>query len=538
MGLSDLKNQYPIVFIGSGISKRYLSNFPSWTELLEEYWDKIDEEEDIYSFLHNQNMKDDSLSRPEQDFRANIAAATHIQKLFDSSFFQGKLEVKGLTKKFAQSSRISPFKWSISDRFKKLELKKNVNTNELMLFREMLAKAKMIITTNYDSFIEQSYEKVAEQQPEVFVGQQGLFDEGSGWAEIYKIHGSVKDPNSIIINREDYSSFDDKSILVTAKILSSMINYPIIFFGYSLTDLNIRKLLRNFSTQLPHEDIRKTANRIFVVQYEENAEEATEEIVKDSFLDLDYTLITAKEYAPIYKRITQINEGLTPIELQKYSNAIKRLIISQGNKGALASVLLSPSDLDVVMDQIQADAPIVVAIGDNKNIYVTPTPTSYLTDYITKKFDIMPENALRFIARQQNSGRYPFLHHYYNYDFSNPKNSLEEFEVDRLKQRKARSDFDLDNLIKTVKHPPEKFETNDISEILKKQWNLSKKLNSILYNCRNFDMKDFNDYVVHTALPDFVKIYKERNNKTATEKPVYRKLFVAWDIMNFDQKKS
>ncbi|MFK5270058.1 hypothetical protein ACI3P6_16755, partial [Lacticaseibacillus paracasei] len=82
------------------------------------------------------------------------------------------------------------------------------------------------------------------------------------------------------------------------------------------------------------------------------------------------------------------------------------------------------------------------------------------------------------------------------------------------------------------------FETNDISEILKKQWNLSKKLNSILYNCKNFDKKAFNDYVVHTALPDFVKIYKERNKKTGMEKSVYRKLFVAWDIMNFGQKKS
>ncbi|MEN3088108.1 hypothetical protein [Lacticaseibacillus paracasei] len=317
-----------------------------------------------------------------------------------------------------------------------------------------------------------------------------------------------------------------------------MINYPIIFFGYSLTDLNIRKLLKNFSSQLPHEDIRKTANRIFVVQYDENAKELNEEIVKDSPLDLDYTLVTAKDYAPIYKQIIQINEGLTPIELQKYSNAIKKLIISQGSKGALASVLLSPADLDVVMDQIQADAPIVVAIGNNKNIYVTPTPTSYLTDYITKKFDILPENALRFIARQQNSGRYPFLHHYDNYNFSNSKNSLEEFEITRLKQRRASADFDLDKLISTVKRPPENFKTSDISEILKKQWNLSKKLNSILYNCKNFDEKAFDDYIVHTALPDFVKMYKERNKKTNNEKSVYRKLFVAWDIMNFSQKKA
>ncbi|VDZ04807.1 Uncharacterised protein [Escherichia coli] len=33
----EFKN-YPIVFIGSGISKRYLENYPTWEELLNEYW--------------------------------------------------------------------------------------------------------------------------------------------------------------------------------------------------------------------------------------------------------------------------------------------------------------------------------------------------------------------------------------------------------------------------------------------------------------------------------------------------------------------
>lgn len=49
MGLTDLQNHYPIVFIGSGISKRYLANFPSWLELLEEYWTKIGSPDDLYT---------------------------------------------------------------------------------------------------------------------------------------------------------------------------------------------------------------------------------------------------------------------------------------------------------------------------------------------------------------------------------------------------------------------------------------------------------------------------------------------------------
>ena len=34
------KNEFPVIFIGSGISKRYLLKYLSWEELLEELWEK------------------------------------------------------------------------------------------------------------------------------------------------------------------------------------------------------------------------------------------------------------------------------------------------------------------------------------------------------------------------------------------------------------------------------------------------------------------------------------------------------------------
>jgi len=46
-------NSYPIVFIGSGISKRYLEDFPTWTNLLQEYWELIGEKSSIFQFMRN-----------------------------------------------------------------------------------------------------------------------------------------------------------------------------------------------------------------------------------------------------------------------------------------------------------------------------------------------------------------------------------------------------------------------------------------------------------------------------------------------------
>ena len=60
MGILDelvKKNEFPIIFIGSGISKRYLKNYPSWLELLEKIWKEIEkyegeEKRNFYSALN------------------------------------------------------------------------------------------------------------------------------------------------------------------------------------------------------------------------------------------------------------------------------------------------------------------------------------------------------------------------------------------------------------------------------------------------------------------------------------------------------
>lgn len=55
MGLKDIikNNHYPIVFVGSGMSKRYLENSPDWNSLLQEYWDMLNTGTDYYTHLHD-----------------------------------------------------------------------------------------------------------------------------------------------------------------------------------------------------------------------------------------------------------------------------------------------------------------------------------------------------------------------------------------------------------------------------------------------------------------------------------------------------
>ena len=125
----------------------------------------------------------------------------------------------------------------------------------------------MVLTTNYDTFIEQCYDN-ANTSVQIHVGNRGLFEKTDDYGELYKIHGSVKDVNTICITKEDYQKNEKKSALVDAKILSNLTESPIIFLGYSLTDRNVQNILNSFVENAPF-DISQAASRIGVVEFDE-----------------------------------------------------------------------------------------------------------------------------------------------------------------------------------------------------------------------------------------------------------------------------
>lgn len=528
MGLKEIvqENHYPIVFIGSGMEKRYLKNFPNWNALLMEYWNQLNEPQNFYSFLHKITEQYSNLNQTGQDFYANIEAASYIQQKFDDLFYDEKIKLPNLTLQQAQEGRVSPFKQSISNRLKDYHLKDNINTSEFTSFINMLEKAKMIITTNYDTFLQDMIKENSNQRPSVFVGRSSLFDSNDGWSEIYQIHGSVTNPNSIIINKEDYGRFDKNSVLVSAKIMSSMIDTPIVFLGYSMTDRNIRKILDDFGTQLPQEDPRKSANRIIVVDYEPNQKAILEQIVKDPSLhQLTYTLIKTDNYKEVFDQLTRINEGATPYEVKKFSGLIKKLIVQKGQAGQLKNVLVTPTQLDEVAKEIDQGKPIVVALGDEKYFYVYPDTVSYFKDFLAKTNNYAPGIALAFAARSgSRTTKIPFARYWNSVDKSSLNLSTKDFERlnNKIKEygtlKKAKESINSAN----------RQEFQSISDILKKPFPIGRQINTIAWNLEKFNDQEINAYL-RKILPDFYRtLTKKSTNLTSS----VRRLLVILDLIN------
>lgn len=520
----NFKN-YPIVFIGSGISKRYLKNYPTWEELLNEYWQITNPEMDFYNYLLTikEAYKGSVHENIDLDHKIYTEAASKIEYDYNKMFTSNIIKLEGLDAKRVFNENISPFKFSICQRFSKSTIRENVDVDELTSFKAFLKKAKMIITTNYDAFIETLLidEGII---PKLYIGNHGFFEDTVGWSELYKIHGDIKDPLSIIINTADYEMYDDKAILISAKILSNMIKNPILFIGYSLTDRNVKKLLSDFSSQLPKEDGRKSAERIILIQYKPDENEVLTKQITDQQLQVTYTSVETDNYKSVYDEISSVDEGLSPYDVLRYQRAIKTLIVNEGEKGNLNTLLVSPSDLDKLEESVKQGKNLVVALGDKKYVFTQIKELNYLEDYLFEKNEISNKLAIEFITSATNTLKLPFSKVIASCNIK--ELNLPAKSIVRLNQRIERHgqlDEVIDSFALDRVNAAKVF--SKLSDVKSAGFSKQKELLIITKNIRNFNGKEIELYIKNECFPQF-KSCENDNLKTD-----YRRLFLAYDLL-------
>lgn len=532
MSLQSLKekNQYPIVFIGSGMSKRFITNSPDWLTLLEEYWDKINQSTDFYSYLNNLR-KEVSKNNPDYSdeqlqFKINAFAASFIQTTFDKLYDSDNTIVPDLTPKKVFQENLSPFKYSVSKRFSKLNFIPE-KSEEISEFSKVLGKSKMIVTTNYDLMIEKLLKK-ENKSADVFIGNTGFFNDTTGWNELFKIHGTAENANSIIITESDYEKFDHNALLLNAKLLTSLIDSPIVFLGYSLTDLNIRTLLNDYSENLPT-DISKIADRITIVEYVENQLEIFENVEHDSSLGINYTKIQTNNYLKLFQELNKINQGVSPNYIRKYQHLLKKIIVSKGEGGELDTFLTYANNIDSLPESYK-NSNMAVAIGDRGNLFVIPNLIDYLQDYMTESDNISLQIATQFIINQQPNANTPSSR-LLKMIVSSSDIHLTSREKDKMSRRLSHS--------LTLKECIEKISINK-SDIQYKNYTLTQVLSSsslselnkvriISKNINNYTNNDLREFIINIALPKFTEIYNSGKDKNGLLS-AYRKLFVMYDL--------
>jgi len=257
--LADAECQ-PILFVGSGFSKRYARG-PNWEELLT-------------ALAKNCPLIDKDFAYYKQTYNADLKKIGSVFTDLYREWAWGKGRHDFPDEYFRASAPADIFiKHAIAQLLKGLgpDAKGSYGSEELDAEIESLKNisAHAIITTNYDEVIEPLFPEY-----EIVIGQQIMRKGYLAIGEIFKIHGCRTIPQSIVVNEADYDRFEEDHKYLSAKLLTYFIEHPLVFIGYRADDPNIKAILYDVYRMVRATTTDVVPN-IYILQWDETINEAS-----------------------------------------------------------------------------------------------------------------------------------------------------------------------------------------------------------------------------------------------------------------------
>jgi len=302
----------PILFVGSGFARRY-AGAPNWEELLQKLADAcplIDKEFAYY--------KQKYTSLPEI---GSIFADAYREwawgagrKKFPDEFFSPDVSPDVFIKHKVSEilSELGPQKGSYGSALLDAEIK---------ALRAMGPHA--IITTNYDRLLEPLFPKY-----ETVIGQQIFRKSFLVLGEIFKIHGCVSDPRSMVLTDLDYKNFDTDKKYLSAKLLTYFAEHPLLFIGYGAQDPNIKNVLYDISRMFRPE--MTLSPNIWILEWDPSQDSASypprERVLEvGNGVNVRIKSITASSFEWVYKAFGS-NGSLSKVDLKALRSLMARTV--------------------------------------------------------------------------------------------------------------------------------------------------------------------------------------------------------------------
>ena len=344
MTINDIVSGFPttpFIFAGSGISRRYY-NLPDWLNLLQYFAEKV-RGEGALSFRYYENALPNDIE--ESDRMPMIASL--IEKEYNNQWFTNATSTRsGSDKAVEQVEKgVSPFKAELASYLLSLSVPQRKYNIEIEKLKKLTrSNLSGIITTNYDNF----FERICDDY-KVFVGQDELvFSQIQGIAEIYKIHGTVDAPNSIVINHDDYSCFKEKGKYLAAKLMTIFMEYPMIFMGYSLSDPDILSILEDIVVCLPDDKLQSLEKRFVFVEYNPDVNDV--EIASHSMVVngkvINMTKILLSDFELLYDALS-VKKAAFPVKiLRRFKDDLYSFVMTSEQRTTMRVASLDDSRID------------------------------------------------------------------------------------------------------------------------------------------------------------------------------------------------
>ena len=508
-------NKPPVLFIGAGLSRRYLG-LGNWEMLLRE----------MAALTKDNELAFEQYKRKAVNSGYKVGEFQKIAELIENDLSDLWFEAdkfKDSRDKYKNLAKqgISPLKIEIAKYIEESSLNINPDySEEIDLLRKLGKKSiASIITTNYDTFLEETFKNYKS-----FVGQEELILSNlQGVGEIYKIHGSITSPDSIIINEKDYIEFEEKNSYLAAKILTIFLEHPIIFLGYSIGDEDIKNILKSIVKCLSKEKLDKLKKRLVFVEWNNTDEEDKISDYSISFEDgktLYMTRLYIKDFSLLYSTLLKNKYGYNTTVLRRLKEEIYELVASNEPTSKMKVVNIEDDDN---LDQVEFVMGVGVISDFGKKGYSGIKVKELFEDVLfdDKDFnnDMIVAESLPILIKQ-NKGSVPI----YKY-ISQCGCKIHDVVRNEIKDK-----FE-DLLSRTIRNNRSKhdYSQKTLNEIIDE--NEDSKVLSIvpLLNEENIDIK---------SLGEFLKNYYTNNPDvfTSSTKSDFRRLVKIYDWLKYYQK--
>ncbi|WGE50539.1 SIR2 family protein [Actinobacillus equuli subsp. haemolyticus] len=490
------------LFIGSGFSRRYLG-LDTWEGLLTRFCNTGK------PFTYYKSSAGGDLAKAAE----LLAKDFHEVWWKDTTYAENRKQYESFIKDTTSALRIE-----ISHYLKNLTIDINSEyQSELASLKDLNVDG--IITTNWDTFLEQLYPDY-----KTYIGQQELlFSNPQEIGEIYKIHGSATNPNSLILTESDYKKFDDRNAYLASKLITIFMEHPIIFIGYSLNDKNIKSLLASIVRCVDDHNLDKLRkNLIFINRLKaEESESISETSIVFDHTSLPITLIKTNNFSSIYNAIRSMKRKLPARILRHFKEQFYEFVYtSEPTEHILVS------GIDNIKDHKNIDFVVGVGVKQifSEQGYSAIKVHDLIDDLLSENRNFNAEKILNTVLMNlaQGSNQYVPIYYYLH------KNNIQT-EAQYVNYKKKNNIYRIDRFIKNIKQLQNKGYKNQFDKLSNKSLdyiiNNIDKDKAIFYipflDKKDIDLDKLKDFLVkHT--PHYIS---GKSNYSTT----FRKLIALYD---------
>jgi hypothetical protein len=333
----------PLLFAGAGLSRRYL-DLESWEGLLRRYAAEAGRPYEYYFASADGDLP---------AVASAIATDMHERWWNEDRYLESRnlFASAAVRRDSALKIEIARYMASSIDR---LPVRGPLAT-EIEKLRGIVIDG--IVTTNYDPLLEKLFPDFR-----AFIGQDELlFSDPQGIGEIYKIHGSHDDPNSLVLTAEDYERFRDRNPYLAAKLLTIFVEHPVVFVGYSLNDPNVIDILLSIAACLTTENIGKLQDRLVFVQWDPDATapKLGPATIVTSGLSIPVITASVADFGEVFDALAGLHRKFPVRLLRRLKEHVYKLVLEKEPVATLYA-----QDLEADTDLTDAEVVIGVGIAD------------------------------------------------------------------------------------------------------------------------------------------------------------------------------